>query len=347
MANAVNNSDWVVGRAGVYHSVQPRTTGNAWLWRPDDAPTPLYALAPTGWTMANANDINDDGMIVGSGRHGGKDMGFWMAPASIAHKLSGTVYGPTGVPVAGAQLRITNAAGNELAAPVTGAGGTYSTTLNRGGPYDITVLPDGRYRPDGLAGCTAVGSACRLNLSKNRTVDFYDTTVEVPNSTGGGPAANAGGGSPAGGGGAAPAGGGPARASGGASSGGGGTPGTGTPRGPVFSFSSKSKTVQASVKGAVTVKLGRFSTAATGTMTLQTAVKASAKRKARRLGKAKFKARARKALTVKVRLGKKSRAYLKKQRRVRAVAIISAKTAAGGVTVRRYTLTVKAPRRSS
>ena len=191
VANAVNDSDWAVGRAGVFQTVLPRTAGDAWLWRPDEAPTPLYALAPTGWSMANATDINDDGMIVGSGKHGSVEMGYWMAPASIAHKLGGTVYGPTGSPVAGARLRVTNAAGDELATPVTGADGTYATTLNRGGPYDVTVLPDGAYRPDGLAGCTIVGSACRLNLGKNRTVDFYGVDVVVPNPNGPAAAARA------------------------------------------------------------------------------------------------------------------------------------------------------------
>ncbi len=191
IANAVNNSDWAVGRAGVFESVQPRTTGNAWLWRPGEAPTTLFALAPTGWSMANATDINDDGMIVGAGKHGGVEMGFWMAPASIAHKLSGTVYGPGGAPLTGVRLRITNAVGDELAAPTTGTDGTYSATLNRGGPYDITALPEGSYLPDGLAGCTIVGAACRLNLGKNRTVDFYATAIVVPgagaNTTGTGP----------------------------------------------------------------------------------------------------------------------------------------------------------------
>lgn len=317
VANAVNNSDWAVGRAGVFFGVLPRTTGDAWLWRPDEAPTPLYALAPTGWSMANAYDINDDGMIVGSGKHGGKEMGFWMAPASIAHKLSGTVYGPTGAPVAGAQLKITNAAGNELASPVTGADGKYSATLNRGGPYDITVLPQGAYLPDGLAGCTIVGSACRLNLGKNRTVDFYGINIVVPG-PGTGPDEGMGNG--------------PA------------------PKGPTFTIPSKNKTLTSSAGGVIGFALGAFSTPATGTITLQTAgkAKASAKVKAKSsvltLGQAKFTAKKGKALTVKVKFGKKGRAYLKQKRTAKVVAIITAKTAAGGTTVKRYTLTIKAPR---
>jgi probable HAF family extracellular repeat protein len=322
IANALNNSDWAVGRAGVFMTTQPRTTGDAWLWRPDEAATPLYALAPTGWSMANATDINDDGMIVGSGKHGNVEMGYWMAPASIAHKLSGTVYGPTGNPVAGAQLRIIDAAGNQLATPVTGADGTYSATLNRGGPYDITVLPEGAYRPDGLAGCTLVVSACRLNLGKNRTVDFYGINIVVPDPKDTGP---------------------------------GGPPnvpkGPAAPpaslKGPAFSIPSKNKTLSSSAGGVVGFGLAAFSAPATGTITLQTAgkVKASAKASVLALGKATFTAKKGKALTVKIKLAKKARALLKKQRTIKAVAVVTAKIATGGVTTKRYTLTIKAPRR--
>jgi len=345
VANAVNNSDWAVGRAGVFYGVLPRTAGNAFLWRPDDAPTPLYALAPTGWSMANANDINDDGMIVGSGKHGNVEVGYWMAPASIAHQLGGTVYGPTGSPVAGAQLRITNAAGNELATPVTGADGTYRVTLNRGGPYDITVLPDGAYRPDGLAGCTIVGAACRLNLGKNRTVDFYGTDIVVPDLPDPGPPSVPGPGT-----GGAPTGGG----AGGSGAGG----GAARPKGPAFSVSSSNRTLTPSANGAVGVKLGTFSTAVTGTITIETAAEAraaaavrasskkrkKAKAKAIALGTATFKARKGQALTVKLKLSRKARAQLKRQRSVRAGAVVTAKSAEGGVTTKRYALTLKASR---
>ena len=92
--------------------------------------------------------------------------------------------------------------------------------------------------------------------------------------------------------------------------------------------------------------LGAFSAPATGTITLQTAakVKASAKASVLTLGQARFTAKKGKALTVKVKLGKKGRAYLKKKRTVKVVAVVTAKTAAGGTTTKRYTLTIKAPR---
>lgn len=325
-ANAVNNFDWAVGRAGGFYSVLPRTAGNAWLWRPNEAAAPLYTLAPSGWSMANATDINDDGMIVGAGKHGGVEMGFWMAPASIAHKLGGTVFGPDGAPVAGAQIRITNAAGDVMASPVTGADGTWTTTLNRGGPYDITVLPEGSYLPDGLAGCTIVGSACRLNLSKNRTVNFYGTKILVPDVLGGGSGAGPGPGAGGGGGGA-------------------GGPGSSVPAppGPSFSIPAKNKTLTASSSGVVGFGLGAFSSAAAGTVTIQSAgkVKAAAKAKVLTFGRTKFKAAKGKPLTVKVKLAKKGRAYLKKRKKVKAVAVVTATVAGGGTTTKRYAFTLK------
>lgn len=95
--------------------------------------------------MYSAADINDDGMVVGTGEHGSEAVGFWMAPHGIAHELSGTVYGPDGVPVAGARVRISDG-GGEAASPTTDADGTYEATLLRGS-YEITVLPDGDYLP--------------------------------------------------------------------------------------------------------------------------------------------------------------------------------------------------------
>ena len=180
-ANAINNLGWVVGRVGTQdYQVDWRQLGNAWLWRLDGAPEPLATLGPAGWSYANAMDVNDDGVIVGVGAHGGRAMGFMMTPSGLAHRLSGTVYGPTGAPAAGLQVRIVNPAGAQVATPVTGAAGRYEATLPRG-DYKVTVLPDGAYRPDGLAGCRAiVGSTCELGLVRNRVVDFYGTDIRVP-----------------------------------------------------------------------------------------------------------------------------------------------------------------------
>lgn len=178
-ANAINNLGWVVGRVGTQdYQVDSRQLGNAWLWRLDGAPEPLATLGPAGWSYANAMDVNDDGVIVGVGAHGGRPMGFMMTPSGLAHRLSGTVYGPAGAPAGGVQVRIVNPAGAQVAAPVTGADGRYEVTLSRG---DYEVTPDGAYRPDALAGCREiVGSTCKLGLVRNRVVDFYGTDVRVP-----------------------------------------------------------------------------------------------------------------------------------------------------------------------
>lgn len=182
-ANAINNLGWVVGRVGTQdYQVDTRQLGNAWLWRLDGGEaTPLATLGPAGWSYANAMDVNDDGVIVGVGAHGGRAMGFMMTPSGLAHRLSGTVYGPAGAPAAGAQVRIASTAGAQVATPVTGADGRYEATLPRG-DYRVSVQPDGAYRPDGLAGCRAIlaGSTCELGLVRNRVVDFYAIGVRVP-----------------------------------------------------------------------------------------------------------------------------------------------------------------------
>ena len=97
----------------------------------------------------------------------------------------------------------------------------------------------------------------------------------------------------------------------------------------------------------VAFALGAFSAPATGTITLQTAgkAKASATASVLTLGRTTFTAKQGKPLTVKIKLGKKGRAHLKQRRTVKAIAIVTARTAAGGTTTKRYSLTIKAPRR--
>ena len=181
MAHAINNSDWAVGRAGTEHNQSVLTAGNAWLWRPGEAPAALYTLAGPGWSMYSAADITNDGLIVGTGRYDGQSVGFWMAPANLAHKVSGTVYGPGGALTAGARVKAIGAGGNEVGATTTDAGGRYELTLPRANGYSISVEPDGVYAPDGLAGCNEVaGTVCKLNLVRNRTLDFYSTQIVVP-----------------------------------------------------------------------------------------------------------------------------------------------------------------------
>ena len=315
MANAVNDSDWAVGRAGTEDWQNVLTAGNAWLWRPDEAPTPLYALAGTGWSMYSAFDINEDGMIVGTGKHGGAAVGFWMAPASIAHTLSGTVYGPDGAPAAGVRLRVLGAARQEVAAPLTGADGRYEVTLPRGS-YEITALPDGAYLPNGVAGCTIAGSTCGLDLARNRTVDFYGTQIVVPVL----PPATTGDAR-----GPVPAGSAPADTT-----------------GPAVTIPRANRRVSATSSGVVSFRLGPFAEPVKGTVSLTTAGKALAAAKAQALGSKAFTAAKGKQVTVKVKLSKTGKALVKKRKTVKATVTVTVRDAAGNKTVKRLSVTVKA-----
>ena len=314
MANALNDSDWAVGRAGTEDYQNPLTAGNAWLWRPDEAPTPLFALAGTGWSMYSAFDINEDGMIVGTGKHGSNAVGFWMAPASIAHTLSGKVYGPGGAPAAGVALRVVGAAQQEVAAPVTGADGAYEVTLPRG-DYEITALPDGSYAPDAAAGCTVAAFTCQLNLSRNRVLDFYGTAIVVP-----GP-------SPL-------------------PPGGGGDPAPTDTAGPALKLAASNKALSATSKGVVRFTLGPFTEPVKGIVSLRTAskVQASAKAKYLTLGTKSFAAERGKKVTVKVKLSKKARSLLKKRRKVKAKATVTVQDALANKTVKSLAVTVKGAR---
>ena len=324
MANAVNNADWAVGRVGTEQWQSVLMGGDGMLWRPDEAPALLYTLAGTGWSMYNGADINDDGMIVGTGRHGGRPVGFWMAPASIAHKLDGKVHGPDGAPVAGARLTVHNAAGQEVAAPVTGSDGRYEVTLERAS-YAITVQPDGAYRPDGLAGCTVEGSTCKLSLSRNKTVDFYGVDIEVP--------------PPPSGTGDAPA------------------PPDADTTGPAVTIAGAGKTLKASKKGVVGVKLGPFAEPVAGSVALQTATKMVARAAARKKGRTRTKkpavlklgsksfTAAAESVVVKVALSKKARRLLRKRGSLRVHVIATVRDGAGNRTVQRATRTLKAAKK--
>ncbi|MDW5598629.1 hypothetical protein VSS74_29985 [Conexibacter stalactiti] len=345
-ANAINNLGWVVGRAGTEdYQAEYRQLGNAWLWRPDAPPTPLLQLGPTGWSYANALDVNDDGVIVGVGRHGSKEVGFMLTPAAIAHRLSGKVWGVGGAPIAGAQLRIVGAAGQEIAPAVTTrADGTYETTLPRG-DYRVTVLPDGVYMPDAGAGCTIVAFTCALGLRQNRVVDFYaipSGPIVVPRPpTGGG--------------------------SGGPGGGGAG----GDRRGPVVRGPRQNATVVASGAGVVGVRLGPFAENASGTVALQQAPAARGRARTRTRGRGRasasgvsasaaseavaaaapvvlgsraFRASAGRAVVVAVALNRRAKRLLKQLRSVRAVAVVTARDALGNATVARFRLTLRAAR---
>ena len=186
----------------------------------------------------------------------------------------------------------------------------YEVTLPRAS-YEITALPDGSYLPDGLAGCTVVGTTCKLSLARNRTLDFYGTAIVVP---------------------VLP----PVVA----------PPVTSVmpadTTGPTVKAASKT-TVSASAAGVVSFTLGPFSEPVHGTVSLRSAAKVKASAKARyvSLGKRSFRAPSGKKVTVKVRLTSKARKLLDKSRKLKTKVTITALDALGNTTVKSLTVTVK------
>lgn len=339
-ANAINNLGWVVGRVGTEdYQAEYRQLGNAWLWRLDGEAAPLAVLGPTGWSYANALDVNDDGVIVGVGKHGSKEVGFMMTPAAIAHRVSGTVWGFDGAPVAGARVRVVGGAGQDLTPTLTtGADGRYETTLNRG-TYRITVLPEGAFAPNAGAGCEISGVTCTLGLRQNRVVDFFG--IRAP----GGPGDRR-----------------DAR--------------TGADRTPPAIRGPRAgATIAATRGGVVGIALGPFAEAASGSVTLQqaggarasavvsagaAAAKASGKGKKRGakkkpkkraavvvLGRRSFRVAAGRRVVVKVGLGKAARRLLAQRGRIRAVAVVVARDAAGNTATKRIALTIRSAARAA
>jgi probable HAF family extracellular repeat protein len=93
-ANAINAAGQIVGTADP--QCVPCAPPQAWLWQAGTI-TALDALIPagSGWTLQQANGINDRGQIVGAGIHNGHMRGYLLTPV-----FSATVnFQPAGVPV--------------------------------------------------------------------------------------------------------------------------------------------------------------------------------------------------------------------------------------------------------
>ena len=315
MANAVNGADWAVGRAGTEYYQSVLTAGNAWLWRPAEAATPLYELAGTGWSMYSAADINEDGLIVGTGRYGGQAVGFWMAPAGLAHTVGGTIRAADGSPVAGVRVTARGADGSVIGSAVTDAAGHYELTLPHGNGYAISAEP---YLPDPAAGCAALsGAVCTLNLARNRTLDFYGTAAVMPappvGGSGPGPAPPA----------AGPGGGGAGAAA------------------PLVALTGKT-TLKSSKRGTVTLGLEPFASATTVTVKLKTAgkVRAASAKKVLTLASKRVKARAGVRVRVSLKLNAKARKLLKRGT-IKVVASVTAVDASGRRTVKSFKLRLR------
>jgi len=94
-ANAVNAAGQVVGTANP--NCEPCAAPVAWLREPGGSLTALSTLIPSGsgWTLQQANGINDRGQIVGAGLHNGTLHAYLLTPVYSANINFAT----TGAPV--------------------------------------------------------------------------------------------------------------------------------------------------------------------------------------------------------------------------------------------------------
>ncbi|HEY2694838.1 MAG TPA: hypothetical protein VGJ45_05175 [Pseudonocardiaceae bacterium] len=81
-ATAINRAGQVVGTADPH--CQPCVHPVAWLREPGGTLTDLDTLIPagSGWTLQQANGINDRGQIVGAGLRNGALHAYLLTPAS-------------------------------------------------------------------------------------------------------------------------------------------------------------------------------------------------------------------------------------------------------------------------
>ena len=95
--NAINAAGQVVGTSSP--GCTPCASAEAWIWQPGTAMTALNTLIPagSGWSLQQANGINDRGQIVGLGVHNGHTRGYLLTPSFSAN----INFGPAGsaVPV--------------------------------------------------------------------------------------------------------------------------------------------------------------------------------------------------------------------------------------------------------
>ena len=94
-ANAVNAAGQIVGTAGP--ECEPCAAPVAWLREPGGPLTALSTLIPagSGWTLQQADGINDRGQIVGAGLHNGSLHAYLLTPVYSANVNFAT----TGAPV--------------------------------------------------------------------------------------------------------------------------------------------------------------------------------------------------------------------------------------------------------
>jgi len=182
-AFAVNDFDIAVGRR-----VGPDSFGLGYiygigmLYRPGASPGSLSSGASAGWKIEYPTDINNDGMIVGTGEYNDEDAAFWMVPAAPTFLLKGTVTEGGGAPVWGGTVKVARLSGDgeeALDPGTTDVHGRYSFHLSAGN-YSVWVEPRGSFAPHAEAGCEIVDNSCRVVLDRAVTVDFVGPGVAAP-----------------------------------------------------------------------------------------------------------------------------------------------------------------------
>ena len=87
LAEAVNDAGQVVGGSGYFPDAEGRQLPYAFIWQNGEMLDLNDLLPPnSGWRLAQANDINNKGQIVGYGEIGGKTRAFLLTPDSPAIK---------------------------------------------------------------------------------------------------------------------------------------------------------------------------------------------------------------------------------------------------------------------
>jgi uncharacterized membrane protein len=317
MANAINNNDWAVGRSGI-ESYQPGG-GTAFLWRPNAPATNLNSLSGrSDIFLETATDINDDDMVTGVAYRyeNNQQIGYVMAPAGRAFQLTGKVVDHNGAPVPNVQVRVLRKVDNQPpSAPMkTAADGKYTWTLPPG-DYRVTALPEGAYSialPS--ADCTIVASFhCDVAMNRNRVADFRGvppktTTTTTPKTTTTPPKPT-------------------------------------TPNPPVLPFVpvadktapvvalSGGSTLRVDRKGALRLGLGRFTEAVKGSVVLKAGKT--------RLARKSFSAKAGESPKLALKLGRKARSLVRRRKRLKASAVITAIDLAGNETKKTIPLTLR------
>jgi probable HAF family extracellular repeat protein len=300
-ANAVNNSDWAVGRQGI-QDYQPGG-GTAMLWRPGLPAATVASLIGGGYNLEQATDINDDGAIVGRGFRQSTQIGYMVVPAGLAYQLTGTVTDGAGTVLPNVPIRVLNAAGDSMGEPIkTNAEGKYTWTLPRG-EYRVTAMPEGGYGVVATPDCTIVTFHCDISVTRNRTVDFQAvaaTPQPVPTATP------------------------PALTT---------SPGPSVKPdilGPAFTLALKK--LKFDKKGVAQFPLPAFAEAVTGSIVLKSGKTV--------IAKATFAVPKGKASKVKLKLNKKGRKLLKRKRRAKATVAVTALDVIGNPTPKTLKLTL-------